>query len=235
VREQTTATAARRGVLVVLEGIDGAGKTTQAALLADRLAAAGVTVVRAKEPTDGPHGARLRASARTGRLPPEEELALFEADRREHVATVIAPALARGDVVLLDRYYFSTAAYQGARGLDAEEIVARNERFAPVPDLLVILEVPVDVGLARIRERGDGEGNLFERREALERCAAIFAALDRPYCIRLDGTRRADAVHGEVAARLAERLAARPPGARDTTDRVRAALRRPSGPPSASS
>jgi dTMP kinase len=233
VRErETTATATRRGVLVVLEGIDGAGKTTQAALLAERLAAGGVTVVRAKEPTDGPHGTRLRASARTGRLPPEEELALFEADRREHVANVIAPALARGDVVLLDRYYFSTAAYQGARGLDADDIVARNERFAPVPDFLVILDVPVDVGLARIRERGDGEGNLFERREALARCATIFAALDRPYCIRLDGARPAGAVHREIADRLAERLAGtRSPDARDTTDRVRAALRRSPGPP----
>jgi len=220
-----TAAAARPGVLVVFEGIDGAGKTTQLARLADRLAAAGLPVVRAKEPTEGPHGARLRASARTGRLPAAEELALFEADRREHVATVLAPALARGDVVLLDRYYFSTAAYQGARGLDAAEILARNERFAPAPDLLVILEVPVDVGLARIRARGDGDGNLFERREALARCAAIFAALDRPWAIHVDGTRPPDAIHRDVAARLAARLArSRRPDARATAGRVVAAL-----------
>lgn len=208
-------------MLVVLEGIDGAGKTTQLRLLADRLRAAGLAVVTAKEPTDGPHGARLRASATTGRLPPGEELALFEADRREHVAAVLTPALARGDVVLLDRYYFSTAAYQGARGLDAEDIVARNETFAPAPDLLLILEVPVDVGLARIHARGDGAGNLFERRDALARVAEIFARLERPYCARLDGTPPAETVHRAIAASLATRLAAAP-GA--IAARVRAAL-----------
>lgn len=220
-REAEGTSPVRRGVLVVFEGIDGAGKTTQAALLAERLAKTGIAVVRAKEPTDGPLGARLRASATTGRLAPEEELALFEADRREHVAHVVAPALARGDVVLLDRYYFSTAAYQGARGLDAEEIVARNEAFAPAPDLLVVLEVPVDVGLARIRARGDGDGNLFERRDALERCAAVFDRLRRPYAARVDGTRPAELVHRDLAGLLAARLAT-PRG--EAARRVRAAL-----------
>jgi dTMP kinase len=213
--------SARAGVLIAFEGIDGAGKTTQLRMLAARLQSAAVPVVVTKEPTDGPHGTRLRASATTGRLPPEEELALFEADRRDHVATVLAPALARGDVVLLDRYYFSTAAYQGARGLDAEDIVRRNETFAPAPDVLVVVDVPVDVGLARIRARGDGDGNLFERRDALARCAAIFLRLDRPYAVRVDGTPAPEAVHRAVAARVVARLA---PAAGATAAQVRAAL-----------
>jgi dTMP kinase len=191
----------RRGLLVAFEGIDGAGKTTQAELLAARLRAAGLSVVSAKEPTSGPHGARLRASASTGRLSPEEELAAFEADRREHVAQVIGPALARDDVVIVDRYYFSTAAYQGARGLDPEAILARNERFAPEPDLLVLLDLPVDVALERIRRRG-GDGNLFERRETLVACARIFARLDRPYLLRIDASRPSEEIHGQVVARL---------------------------------
>jgi dTMP kinase len=191
-----------RGVLIAFEGIDGSGKTTQARRLAHRLRNAGVTVVLTKEPTMGPHGARLRASASSGRLDPEAEVALFEADRREHVAQVIAPALARGAAVIVDRYYFSTAAYQGARGLDPAAILARNEGFAPAPDLLVILEIPVGVGLARIRERGDGAGNLFEREDALAACAAIFARLERPYVFRLDGTATADEVHARVVERV---------------------------------
>ena len=194
----------RHGVLVVFEGIDGAGKTTQATLLASRLRAAGVRVVSTKEPTSGVHGARLRASAATGRLAPAEELAAFEADRREHVALVIAPSLAEGAVVLVDRYYFSTAAYQGARGFDPDDIMARNETFAPQPDLLVLLDIPLRVAMQRIRARGDGAGNLFEREEALARCAAIFARLERPYVLRLDGTRSVDDLHARITARFDE-------------------------------
>lgn len=190
-----------RGVLVAFEGIDGAGKSTQVRLLAARLRAAGRAVVTTKEPTGGPHGVRLRASAQAGRLSPEEELAAFEADRREHVAQLIRPALDRGEVVIVDRDYFSTAAYQGARGLDPEAILERNEAFAPRPDLLVLLALPTDVALERIRLR-DGNGNLFEGRESLAECARIFGRLERPYLLRIDGNRPAEEIHARVLARL---------------------------------
>src|SRR4051812_21534342 len=98
---------AGRGVLVAVEGIDGAGKTTQTRLVADRLRALGFDVVTSKEPTTGRWGQMLRDSALTGRLEPAEELAAFVADRREHVATLIEPALGAGKIVLVDRYYFS--------------------------------------------------------------------------------------------------------------------------------
>jgi dTMP kinase len=177
------------GVLIAIEGIDGAGKTTQAGLIAERLRAAGLEVVRTKEPTDGPWGQRLRASAATGRLSSEEELRAFVEDRREHVANLLRPALAAGQVVIVDRYYFSTAAYQGARGMDPEELLRLNEAFAPEPDLLVLLEVTPAVGVGRIREREAQGGNLFEREEDLGKSAAIFARLAKPYLLRLDGTR----------------------------------------------
>src|SRR5262245_60816806 len=131
----------RTGILVAIEGIDGAGKTTQAEMIEQRLATAGFEVIRAKEPTAGRYGQQLRDSATSGRLPPEQELELFLADRREHVVTTIQPALEAGKVVILDRYYFSMAAYQGARGMDPEAILAVNETFAPPPDLLVLLRV----------------------------------------------------------------------------------------------
>ncbi len=194
--------ASRRGMLVAFEGIDGAGKTTQVQLLAHHQRATGVEVVSTKEPTSGPHGTRLRASATTGRLSPGDELALFEADRREHVAEIIHPALERGAVVLVDRYYFSTAAYQGARGFDPEDILARNETFAPAPDLLVLLDLPVEEALARIRRRGDGSGNAFERQEALTACAAIFARFARPSLLRVDATQTPEAIHAQILERL---------------------------------
>ena len=193
-----------RGVLVAFEGIDGAGKTTQARLLADRLQVAGLRVVTTKEPTNGPHGMRLRASAASGRLPAEEELDLFLADRRQHVETVIGPGLAAGAVVIVDRYYFSTAAYQGARGFNPDAIIAVNETFAPVPDLLVLLDIPVDEAVRRIKSRENGNGNLFEDRTSLEGCAAIFSRLDRPYLLRADGTASRDAIHERVVRRMDE-------------------------------
>ena len=105
-------------MLIVFEGIDGTGKSTQVRLLAQALEERGLTVVTSREPTDGPFGQKLRLSMITGRLSPEEELALFHEDRRDHVEHLILPALEAGKVVILDRYFFSTMAYQGARGFD---------------------------------------------------------------------------------------------------------------------
>jgi dTMP kinase len=187
------------GILVVFEGIDGAGKTTQAALLAERLSALGVEVVRTKEPTNGPWGQKVRASASTGRLAPADELHAFVEDRKEHVAGLIRPALAAGKAVIVDRYYFSTAAYQGARGADPDELIRTNEAFAPKPDLLVLLTVTPQVGIARIGQRGD-VSNLFEREEDLARSAAIFARLDGSYLLRLDGNRSIEELAGEILA-----------------------------------
>lgn len=124
-----------RGFFIVLEGIDGSGKTTQARWLAEALRQKGYEVVLTREPSDGPLGRRLRRylAASPRRLSSELELAWFLADRRDHVETIIRPALEQGKVVISDRYYYSSAAYQGARGLDPEAILRLNEAFAPGP------------------------------------------------------------------------------------------------------
>jgi len=188
-------------MLIVFEGIDGTGKSTQVNLLAESLRAQGHEVTTSKEPTDGPHGKRLRDSAETGRLSPQEELDLFHLDRRDHVTELIRPALEKGHVVILDRYYFSTMAYQGIRGFDPEKIRNTNEAFAPKPDYVFILEVSLDTALARIGVR-DGQANEFEQREFLEQCHEIFASLPDEFIHRIDAEVSPAEVHKAVSAVL---------------------------------
>jgi dTMP kinase len=171
----------KNGLCIAIEGIDGSGKTTHSRLLADWLQERGYECIVEHEPTNGPWGRKLRESAATGRLSPEDELEYFLRDRRQHVEEVIAPALAAGKVVILDRYYFSTMAYQGARGFDPAEIRRRNEEFAPVPDLLLVLDLEVDAALERIGARGD-TANEFEKRDSLQKCREVFLSLsDEPF------------------------------------------------------
>jgi dTMP kinase len=127
----------------------------------------------------------------------EEEIDILLKDRREHVEQVIRPALDEEKVVILDRYYFSNAAYQGAHGADPEVILSRNEAFAPQPDLLVILDISPQTGLQRIRERGD-EPNKFETVDSLERARAIFSQIDRPYKVALNGEDAVDMIGSAV-------------------------------------
>ena len=184
-------------MFIVFEGIDGTGKSTQVDLLAEALRNKGCEVITSKEPTDGPAGTTLRQSASSGRLSPQEELDLFHIDRKEHVETLINPALARGATVILDRYYFSTMAYQGARGFDPAEIRKINEAFAPTPDYVFILELDLDTALSRIGIR-DGEANEFEQREGLQKCHDVFAALDDPFIRRIDSGQTPESVHYEI-------------------------------------
>lgn len=193
-------TGERAGRLIVFEGIDGTGKSTHIGHLRKYLEARGVEVVQSFEPTRGQWGRLLRESAATGRLSVEEEVNLFLKDRREHVETLIAPALARGAWVLLDRYYLSMMAYQGARGVDPAAIRAANEEFAPVPDAAVWLDIPVSVALERIGSRG--ERDAFETEAGLAACRRVFASIHEPWMLRVD----ADAPQEEVAYKVRKAL-----------------------------
>ncbi len=161
----------------------------------------GVACVTSREPTNGPAGRALRESATHGRLSLEEELELFCRDRAEHVEQVIRPALAAGKIVLLDRYYLSTAAYQGARGADPAAIIARNEEFAPRPDLVLLLDVDPGSGLGRVRGRGDVP-DAFEREDALREVRRILPlaglAADRGHRRRAGSGGRGGSLHGRA-------------------------------------
>ncbi|GAB4338522.1 MAG: hypothetical protein Kow0089_10480 [Desulfobulbaceae bacterium] len=173
----------KQGILIAFEGIDGTGKSTQVKLLADYLRGRGYEVVETREPTDGPWGKKIRALFTNRQsVTPEEELDLFIHDREQHVREVVNPALAKGKVVLTDRYYFSTAAYQGAAGMDPDEVFRRNA-FAPVPDLVLLLTMAPEESLVRVQELRGETLNDFEQEEQLRRVADLFDSFSDP-CIR---------------------------------------------------
>lgn len=185
------------GLLIVIEGIDGAGKTTQAALLAQYFGQMGYPVLMSKEPTCRKWGAMLRESAATGRFSPREEHALFIADRKDHVEQVIQPALREGLVVILDRYFYSMAAYQSKTDEDVAAILAENEAFAPIPDCLFLLDVNPRQGIGRIRARGDAP-NSFESETQLTHAAKVFRSIQQSGAVHLDGTAPVAKVHQEI-------------------------------------
>jgi len=149
------------GKFIVFEGIDGAGKSTQAKLLGKWFEERGYEVVITKEPTDTAFGKLIRKLVLTGgeegiidgaRISHEAEALLFAADRAEHVNKLIKPALESGKVVISDRYFYSSLAYQWARGLDLDWLIDLN-RFAIRPDLVILLDLPVKESMKRISDR----------------------------------------------------------------------------------
>lgn len=188
---------------VVIEGLDGAGTTTQTALLVERLQAEGQPAVSTREPSDGPVGVLIRQMLSKRIVTPtvdgsvapvgREVLALlFAADRLDHIAATVAPALAEGKVAVSDRYYHSSFAYQGdiddSDAMDLEWVRTLNER-AKTPDVTIFLEASVDLCLSRMSGRGSRD--IYETREKLER-------LERRY----DQVMQALEAEGEMIVRL---------------------------------
>lgn len=196
-----------RGRLISLDGVDGAGKSTQATRLVRELSARGHRVLATREPTDGAWGRRIRDAAHSGVAPaPADELEWFMADRREHVDRVIAPALARGEIVVTDRYYLSTVAYQGARGIPFETILDRSEREFPWPDLALLMTIDARAGLARAASRGGPADPLFEEEGFLRRVARIFDTIERAYVVRVDAGRDEETVAAALRGAIDDRL-----------------------------
>ena len=156
------------GLYIILEGIDGTGKSTVARLLAESLRAKGREVVLTGEPSDSPCGKliRERLADRKLKTTAQEWLGLFVADRRLHIDNVVRPALAAGKAVIQDRSMYSTLVYQGQMGIPEKEILARHEGWHPTPDLLVILDIAPRFGLARTVKRTKGIGQRWTRQKS---------------------------------------------------------------------
>jgi dTMP kinase len=200
---------ASRGRFISLEGVDGAGKSTHAAWLADALTARGHRIVRTREPGGTPLGEALRDLLLSQPMAHDTEALLMFAARREHVVSVIAPALARGDWVLCDRFTDATFAYQGGgHGVSADFLreLARRVHADYNPDLTLLFDVPPEVSRTRLAsaEREGRTLDKFEREERafFERVRVVYVALAaaEPHRFRvIDASRPLADVRAELA------------------------------------
>jgi dTMP kinase len=209
------------GKLIVLEGAEGAGKTTQAPLLADWLNGTGHPAIALREPGGTPIGDQIRGillDTPDGAVGDAAEALLYMASRAQLVDRIIRPALSLGTIVLLDRFFLSTYAYQIAgRGLPEDEVRKANQLAVGglVPDLTIMLTIPPDEGLARVARRGAHDRLERADREFHERVARAFAAFTdsrwqqaHPECgpvVSVDATDVVEAVHRSIVRVLQRR------------------------------
>jgi dTMP kinase len=207
------------GLFITFEGGEGGGKSTQAKALCGRLQAAGRTVVMTREPGGSPGAEAIRDLVVNG--PPERwsattETLLMYAARRDHLERVIRPALARGEIVLCDRFTDSTRAYQGAAGGAGADLIAHLERDVlegDLPDLTLILDLPVDEGLGRALGRGGAEARFEAKGQTFHaRLRDAFLAIARSEpgrCVVIDAAQSLEAVAADIWRAVSPRLEAR--------------------------
>ena len=184
-------------MLINLEGIDGCGKSTQSKFLMEKFEENNEKTIILKEPTNGKYGKKLWEMLSGKREATTEQiLDLFVMDRKEHVNDKINPALKKGKIVLMDRYYYSTMAYQAAAGIDVNRIRKDNE-FAPKPDIVLIFDLPVHLAMKRVI--GHSVADVFEKEEHLEKVREAYLNLkDDPLVRIIDSTRTPEEIFEEV-------------------------------------
>jgi dTMP kinase len=207
-----------RGKFISFEGGEGSGKSTQIKMLAQRLEAAKLRAILTREPGGSPGAEIIRHLVLSGMgklLGPEAETLLFAAARDDHVRTVIEPALAQGTWVLCDRFSDSTRAYQGRLGKVPSGVLNAMQRVTIgdlKPDLTIILDVPVEIGLKRAAaRRGDGAPDRFEAEDinfhqGLRDAYRQIAADDPERCVLIDATASPEIVAAQVWTALRDHL-----------------------------
>lgn len=200
-------------MFITLEGIDGAGKSTQARLLADRLRAAGRDVVITREPGGAPGAEEIRrllVEGAPGRWSAETEILLFTAARRDHVERTILPALNAGAIVVCDRFVDSTRAYQGSGPLRGKVEELHRLMIGLDPDLTLIFDMEPEQGLTRAGQRADGEDRFESKGLAFQhglRTAFLDIAKAEPRrCKVIDAAREIEAIAADVWSAVSARL-----------------------------
>ena len=183
--------------LIVFEGIDGSGKSTQAKMLTDKLVTLGYDAVYTFEPTNKNYGKQLRDSFFSGRLSPEEELNLFIKDRKEHIEQEITPWLENNKIVVIDRYMYSSIAYQGALGIDTTHIKNLHNNFILEPDLIFIFKSNVDDCLSRIKKNRKATDQ-FEKKDYLTKVEDIFRLFQGSKFIHINSSESIENIHTEI-------------------------------------
>jgi len=196
------------GKFIVFEGLDGSGQTTQANLLRDLFVSEGHKVVLTKEPTmNSSASIKIRqALEQKISLAADELQKLFAKDRKEHLEKEIIPALQSSNIVISDRYFFSSFAYGAASGIDLEWLIKLNEDFL-LPDLTIILKVSPEVCIERIEKRGKDK-TLFENREKLRKVWEVYEMLPSRFgnAYIIDGERQIEEVFETVKGLVRSKL-----------------------------
>jgi dTMP kinase len=193
----------QKPLLILFEGIDGSGKTSLSEMLLAHLKGKGFAAVWFREPAGSKWGKKIRELANLkDSIPIEEELEYFIKDRQWNVKNNILPNLQENKIVILDRYYYSTACYQGARGLDVAEIIKKNTAFAPEPDITLIVDVDVDAALQRIKRNREQEAKLFEKRDFLQKVRDNYLKLQGSNIHIIDGTPPLQVVFEQVRSTI---------------------------------
>jgi dTMP kinase len=197
------------GTFIAFEGGEGTGKSTQSKLLKEWLEARGENVVLSREPGGTDLGKDLRKillGHETGAISPRAEALLYAADRAHHVFSVIRPALANGDVVITDRYFDSSIAYQGAGRVLSPGEVARISRWATeslFPTLTIVIDLPAEIGIGRLKNRDRLEAEPLAFHERVRQEFLQIARLDPERYLVVDGRQTVDAIHTEITKRIA--------------------------------
>ncbi len=196
-----------RGFLISVEGIDGTGKTTQVELLKNWFERTGKSAVSLKEPTSGQYGSEIAKLAVNGGLSDvKKELQLFMLDRQEDVKEHIEPALKEGKVVIMDRYYQSNMAYQGARGLDPQRIREENEAFSPKPDLIIVLDINPKKCMRRVNARKNVVRH-FENEDYLRDVRRIYLEIGKePNAVVIKTDKPQEYVHNQIVEAVKKKL-----------------------------
>jgi len=181
-------------MLIAVEGIDGAGKTTIANHLCDLLSKKGYKCIVLKEPSESIYGKMIKSLK--NRPDPETEMELFLKDREIDVKDRILPALEEGKIVIMDRYYYSNIAYQSARGLNADRIRELNERIAPKPNLVILLDLSPSKALERLKNRE--KLSIFEEKDYLEKVRQKFLEIADERTVIINAERDLEVVKREA-------------------------------------
>jgi len=207
-----------RGSFITFEGGEGAGKSTQAAALAKKLATMGIAAVLTREPGGSPGAEIIRHVVLSGAAKPlgaDAEAMLFAAARADHLDTLIGPALARGKWVVCDRFIDSTRVYQGVLGKVDRTFIKGLEKLIvgdALPDVTFVLDLPAEIGLARARERrGEGTPDRFEGEglafhEALNAAFRDIARCEPQRCVLIDANRPKDKIAADIWRQVRKRL-----------------------------
>lgn len=186
-----------KGKLIVIEGIDGSGKSTCAKNLTEKLNSINIKTIYTFEPTHSHYGAKLRDGMLSEDLDAEEELLLFVKDRKEHIEYMIKPALEEGYFIILDRYFYSSIAYQGAKGIDINLIINMHKDFIIKPDIVFIFHLPIDIALNRIISKR-GIADRFENETYLKKVDKIFHSFNEPFIYHIDTDKDIKIINDEL-------------------------------------